>query len=248
MPPISYSNTRLSMFKRCRLKYYWNYVDKQPQKDGPALLRGRAAHKALDVWYSGGSFDESITAAWEEFNPHSPLMEERMQELDHILTRYLRWSRANDRWRVIATEQTVESKYRRKKFMGIWDLLVDLRGKTFIVDHKFQKSHTFSHLEVDSQVTHYLALAHLNGIEVQGVIYNIINLEPGETNKVCFRQTVGREKHFIRAYLDGLLPQIKEIRSLERGKLPVYPNWTKDCVWDCSFRRQCVQTPFVEEK
>lgn len=247
MTPISYSNTRLSMFKRCRLKYYWNYIDKQPQKEGPALRRGRAAHAALAAWYGGATFEQAIETAWDDFSPHSPQMEDRMQELDAILTRYLKWSKANDRWKVLEIETTVEAMWKRKRLMGIWDLLVDLRGKKFIVDHKFQKSHQFSHLEVDTQVSHYLALAYLKGVDVHGVIYNIVNLEKGDVKEVCLRQSVGRTKHFIRAYLDNLLPQIKEMRSLDRGKLPVYPNWTKDCCWDCGFYKNCVENPFVED-
>lgn len=244
MPPISYSNTRLSMYKRCRLKYYWNYVDKQPQKEGPALRRGRAAHKALAVWYEGGTFEQSITAAWDDFAPHSPEMETKMQELDLILTRYLRWAKANDRWKVLEVETSIEAKWKRKRFMGIFDLVVDLRGKKFIVDHKFQRSHAFSHLEVDSQVSHYLSLARLNGMDVQGVIYNIVNLDLGNVEKVVFRETVGRQPHFMRAYMNSLMPQIKEMQKLNRKKLDVYPNWTKDCCWDCGFYRRCIDTPF----
>jgi PD-(D/E)XK nuclease superfamily protein len=242
--PISFSNTRLTTFKRCRLKYHWQYVDKQPNHESPALRRGRAAHKAMAGYYSGLSPRKAILEAWREFDPFDPISYAKMLELDTILTRYFDWAKLNDNWKVLKVEETIEAKYGRHHLMGIWDLLVDKRGKKFIVDHKFQKSHTFSNLEVDPQVSHYLALAKLAGIEVHGLIYNIVNLELGETKNIAFREITGRQDYFIDAYLESLVPQIKEIKQAEKGKFPIYPNWTGDCCWQCSWYKKCLQEPY----
>lgn len=242
--PISYSNTRLTTFKRCRLRYLWNYVKKQPQKEGLALRRGRAAHKALASFYAGRTPMKAIQEAWDEYSPHDETSLTKLFELEKILLRYMDWARDNDKWKVLEIETSVEAKYGRIHLMGIWDLLVNRGGKIFIVDHKFQKSHQMSHLEVDSQVSHYLALAKLTGVEVHGMIYNIINLELGETKTIAIREITTRQPYFIDSYLESLIPQVKEIKKIEKGTLPIYPNWTKDCCWDCSFYRQCVDTPF----
>lgn len=241
---ISFSNTRLTTFKRCRLKYHWQYVDKQPVKEAVALRRGRAAHKAMQAYYSGKDAKRATREAWREYDPFDPESAKKMFELDEILTRYFVWARLNDKWKVVETEYSVEAKYGSHKLMGIWDLLVNKAGKLFIVDHKFQKSHSFSNLEVDPQVTHYLALAKLLGIEVHGLIYNIVNLELGETKTIALREIVGRQDYFIDAYLKGLDSQIKEIKKAERRKLPIYPNWTRDCCWDCAWYRSCIDNPY----
>jgi hypothetical protein len=241
---VSYSNTRLTTFKRCRLKYHWQYVDKQEQKEGVALVRGRSAHRALAAFYSGKEPKKAIAEAWDEYNPASPEQFQKMQELDFILNRYLDWCITQDLWKVLEVEHTVEVDYNGIKLMGIWDLLVRKAGKTFIVDHKFQKSHSFSNLEVDPQVTHYLALAKLLGIEVHGLIYNIVNLELGDTKTVALRQIAGRQDYFIQAYLKSLAPQIKEMKKADKKKLEIYPNWTRDCCWDCSHYRRCVDEPY----
>lgn len=245
---ISFSNTRLTTFKRCRLKYHWQYVDKQPQKEAVALRRGRAAHAALAEFYKGMDIKDAVRVAWYEYDPFTDDSLDKMYELDTLLTRYMKWAKVNDRFRVLDVEKTVEVKYGKIKLMGIWDLLVNMSGKNLIVDHKFQKSHSFSNLEVDPQVTHYLALAKLAGIEVHGLLYNIVNLESGETKNIAFRELVGRQDYFIENYLKSLEPQVKEIKKLEKETLPIYPNWTKDCCWDCSFYRQCVDTPFFAKK
>lgn len=244
----SYSNTRLTTFRRCRLKYHLTYVDPVPQKDSLALRRGHAAHVALAKYYSGSTIKEAAGAAWADYAPQSDEAIKRMHDLDHILVRYFNWAAIYDQWKVLAVERTVEASYNGIKLMGIWDLLVNRQGKNYIVDHKFQKSHQTSNLEVDSQVSHYLALAHLLGIEVFGLIYNIVNLETGNTEKVTVRATATRQKYFIKAYLDSLLPQIKEIKKADKKKLEIYPNWTKDCCWDCGFYRQCVDSPFQTKK
>lgn len=245
---IAYSNTRLTTFKRCRLKYHWQYVDKQVQQEGVALRRGRAAHAAMAAFYGGQSIKAAVGVAWDEYSPPNGKAIARMHELDLILTRYFEWSVLNDHWQVMAIEKSVEAEYNGIKLMGIWDLLVNWAGKIFIVDHKFQKSHTFSHLEVDTQVTHYLALAKLLSVPVHGLIYNIVNLEVGNTQTIALREIAGRQDYFIDAYLAGLAPQIKEMKKADKKILPLYPNWTKDCCWDCSFYRQCIDRPFRASK
>ena len=244
MPEISFSNTRLTTFKRCRLKYHWNYVEKQETVGSAALRRGSAAHAAMAAYYSGKSVKDAVAIAWEEYRPTTDKSLERMLALDALLCRYFEWARKNDFWQVLAVEENVEVQCGANKLMGIWDLLVKKAGHLYIVDHKFQKSHSFSHLEVDSQVSHYLALARLKGIRVAGLIYNIINLEPGKTENIAFRQSVSRTDYFIQTYLDSLDPQIKEIKKAEKKKLPIYPNWTKDCCWDCQFYRRCIDEPY----
>lgn len=241
---ISYSNSRLTTFKRCRLKYHWQYVDKKPQKEGLALRRGHAAHAAMASFYTEGSVAKAIDAAFIDYAPHDQTSIEKFFELEKILLRYFSWCGDQDKWKVLAVETTVEVKYGSHKLMGIWDLLVNKAGKTFIVDHKFQKSHSFSNLEVDPQVTHYLALAKLSGVQVHGLIYNIVNLELGKTETVALREIAGRQDYYIDAYLDSLDLQIKDIKKAERRKLPIYQNWTKDCCWDCGFYRRCIDDPY----
>lgn len=242
---IGYSNTRLTTFKRCRLKYHWQYVDKIESKQANALRRGAAAHLAMASYYNGKDPKVAVADAWEAYSVTSPAAYKRMEELDLILTRYFNWARINDGWQVLEVEKTVEVEYNGHKLMGIWDLLVKKNGRMWLVDHKFQKSHSFANLEVDPQVTHYLALARLLGYKVDGLIYNIINLETGKTDKIALRQQTGRADYFLKIYLDSLDSQIREIKKADRRTLPLYPNWTKDCCWDCQFYRRCIDEPYA---
>lgn len=245
---ISYSNSRLSTFRRCRLKYHWQYVDKQAEGTGSsrALRRGAAAHLAMAAYYRGESIKNAVAHAWESYGAASDKGFGYMSDLDLLLTRYFHWAAVNDIWQVQMVEETVEAEYNGIKLMGIWDLLVRKNGQLWIVDHKFQKSHSFANLEVDSQVSHYIALARLKGLNVAGLIYNIINLETGKTKEIALRQQVGRPDYFIQSYLDSLAPQVKEIKKAQRQTLNIYPNWTKDCCWDCQFYRRCIDDPYTK--
>lgn len=242
---VGYSNTRLTTFRRCRLKYHWQYVEKQESKQARALVRGSAAHLAMAAFYRGTPIKEAVAHAWEAYAPASEKSFQYMTELDTILTRYFRWAEINDLWQVQMVEETIETEYNGIKLMGIWDLLVRKNGQLWIVDHKFQKSHSFANLEVDPQVSHYIALARLKGIQVAGLIYNIVNLELGEKREVAFRQQVGRADYFIQTYLDSLASQVKEIKKADKNTLPLYPNWTRDCCWDCQFYRRCIDEPYT---
>lgn len=245
--PVAYSNTRLSTFKRCRLKYHWQYVDKNSgeQQTSRALRRGAAAHLAMAAYYRGKEPKQAIGEAWESYRAASPQGLQHMLDLDVILDRYFRWASINDIWQVQMVEETIETEYNGIKLMGIWDLLVRKNGQLWIVDHKFQKSHSFANLEVDPQVSHYISLARLVGIPVAGLIYNIINLETGDTKNIAFRQQIGRTDYFIQTYLDSLAPQVKEMKKADRRSLPVYQNWTRDCCWDCQFYRRCIDEPYT---
>lgn len=242
---VAYSNTRLTTFKRCRLKYHWQYIDKtESNGSARALRRGAAAHLAMAAYYRGATIKEAVAHAWESYGAASVKGFGHMMDLDLILTRYFNWAAVNDIWQVQLVEESVETEYNGIKLMGIWDLLVRKNGQLWIVDHKFQKSHSFANLEVDPQVTHYITLARLMGMKVAGLIYNIINLETGKTKEIAFRQQVGRDDNFIQAYLNSLAPQVKEIKKAEKQTLNIYPNWTKDCCWDCQFYRRCIDDPY----
>lgn len=245
---IAYSNSRLSTFKRCRLKYHWQYIAKNSgdHHTSRALRRGAAAHLAMAAYYRGKSPKEAVGEAWESYRPSSPKGLEYMLDLDLLLARYFQWAAVNDLWQVERVEETVEAEYKGIKLMGIWDLLVRKNGRLWIVDHKFQKSHSFANLEVDSQVSHYIALARLIGMPVAGLIYNIINLETGTTKTIALRQQTGRTDYFIQTYLDSLAPQVKEMKKAARHTLPIYQNWTRDCCWDCQFYRRCIDEPYTE--
>lgn len=245
---MAVSNTRLSLFRRCKLKYYWSYIGKGPSTTSSrGLIRGKAGHQALADFYSGRTMKEAIEAAWISFSPNCEKSLQDMLQLDEVLHRYITWSAQRDRWKVLEVETTVEAEYGGSKLMGIWDLLIEVGGKTFIVDHKFQKSHSVYHLEVDTQVTHYLALAKLARVHVDGMLYNIVNLKEGQVKEVATRQVVVRPPRLIDAYLKGVKLQVEEMNKFEEQQAVPYPNWTKDCSWDCGFYRRCVDSPFLLE-
>lgn len=246
---MAYSNTRLSHFRRCRLRYYWLYLAKDAEhRVGVPLKRGKAGHVALANYYLGAGRDRAIASAWEEFLPTYPDSLEDMEKLDGVLDRYFDWSYLHDRWMVLDVEKTVQAKYKGYDLMGIWDMLVERDGVKWIVDHKFNRSYTTKHLEMDSQMSFYLALAKLAHIEVRGVIYNIINLDAGSKRPAAMRTIVNRTPEFLEAYLEGLIPTIQEIRMMDAGSLPVYANHTHDCSWDCGLYRRCLEYPGLRAK
>ena len=60
---IKLSATRIDAFLKCKLKYWFNYVDHFPRVPSPAFKLGTAAHESLEfagqIWKEKGKFTKT---------------------------------------------------------------------------------------------------------------------------------------------------------------------------------------------
>lgn len=217
---------------------------------------------ALNAFYSGKNTAQCLQWALEEFSPSSEEEYKDFERLTTILKFYWENVAVRDRWKVLEVERKLtwersthitEVLYQRDSFrfvkeevrgglQGILDLIVqDNTGRTFIVDHKFQRSKQVSHLETDSQVSFYLLLAHLHDIKVDGMLYNIIPMSYKESPEYPVRRFVTRSKTFLQNFRWELERQIELIEEFSKRPRPTR-SFTRDCVWDCALYRKCLKS------
>ncbi len=196
------------------------------------LRLGSAGHLAFKAFYGGKPTHEALDWAYEELAPSNQEEEKQWEALRETLVFY--WTHTlTDRWTVLEVEKEV----RVGRYMGILDLIVqDSTGRVMIVDHKFQKSTSVSHLEIDPQISFYLLLARELGIGAEGLLFNIIpmgKLQAHPVRKYCTRSQV-----YLNNFKEDLDIQIERMDYFQALPVP-YRNWTTDCPWDCSIYALC---------
>lgn len=234
-----YSNTSTSTFRRCKYKYHLSYGKEKigvATEKGPGLKMGSAGHMAFKAYYSGKSIKTAHDWAYESFAPSNEAEEKKFEVLKTVLKNY--WPIAKtDRWKIIEIEKKVEVG----RYQGIFDLIItNPNGKIWIVDHKFNRSHSTSHLDVDTQVSYYLLLAQKLGIDAQGLLYNIIPTDGGKDH-YPIRKLVSRSPTFLKNFEKDLEAQVQEMDRFYTEPTP-YRNFTKDCSYDCEFYFQCLKS------
>lgn len=233
-----YSNNSTSTFRRCKYKYYLSYGNEKigvASEKGPGLKMGSAGHMALKAFYSGKPIKVAMDWAYESFSPSNEAEDKKFEALKTVLKNY--WPIAKtDRWKIIEVEKKVEIG----RYQGIFDLIItNPNGKIWIVDHKFKRSHSVRHLDMDTQVSFYLMLARMLGIEAQGLLYNIIPTDGGK-DRYPVRKLVSRSPWYLDNFQKDLEVQIKEMDTFYTTPTP-YRSSTDACEWDCQFYDFCLK-------
>lgn len=233
-----YSNSSASTFRRCKYKYQLLYGKGKvelPQEEGNGLRLGSAGHMAMRAFYSGEKPSVAFDWAYEEFDPQTEAEYKKFEELKAVLRKYFPLAYM-DGWEILEVEKKIELD----RYQGIFDLVVRTKqGKIWIVDHKFRKSRQMSHLEVDTQVSFYLMLAKLIGVEVEGLLYNTIPMD-GKGDGEPIRRLCFRTPWYLENFKRDLDAQILEMDAFYGNPNP-YRNQTGDCSWDCTLYNYCLK-------
>lgn len=235
-----YSHTSTSTFRRCLYRFNEFYVQPEDREEEPEIVEGKGArigkagHLALKAYYSGLGIAVAVDHAYESFAARDEEEMKDFKRLKATLQFYFKVV-ATDRWEIHAVEQEVKIG----KYMGIFDLIVTVPGGAkYIVDHKFQRSKSVHSLAINSQISFYLMLARELGIQVDGLLFNIIPTGESEpvypVRKICFRSAA-----FISNYKADIDKQILEMEEFQLEPKP-YRNFTDNCLWDCSIKDYCI--------
>jgi len=247
-----YSHTSMTSYKRCRAQYSWKYVYNYAPKEGTGRIRGSAGHAALATWYREGCSEESdemaMKSAAEVFNVAEKQFQVSLDQdwdlMKIILPRYFRWARANDDFEeILAIEQEFSIQIGPHTVIGFIDGVVKSKnGSIWLLEHKFNKQVSTRNIDLDSQMSLYLLAAYKLGIDVRGVLYNVIRVAEGG---IAAKSPVERRQVFRRS--DGLrmieaetLVQLDEMAEFHENGGRVYRNPTANCSWDCSFYGVCL--------
>lgn len=263
---MNVSHTMLSCWRRCRRRFYWNYVHHYTKPaTGLGLRVGAAGHEALALWYSGHSAEDCLVAAERALHASAPqsgytLEGEIAGEYDPqaeivalaaTLTRYFLWSKDEDKAFIplrteFAFDTTLSPRHQLKGFVDAIFERAD--GQRFFVEHKFNKNATVTHIPLDPQIATYLVAARLLNLAVDGVLYNIIRTAGGPTAirepAVRVYQAVGVEG--LRAWWAELCVMADEVDTMLHGysrdqQIRAAYRMPQDaCNWDCDYYPVCL--------
>jgi hypothetical protein len=226
-------------FRKCQKYWEWKYVHKLlPLTDAAALSNGKAFHDSMEIYYTnlkeGTPSPSALLIALNKLHEF-PLLEDDMRKLDDALRMYS-MHYANDNFKILAIEQDFEQlftiKVRRAKYTknvrvyltGRIDLIVEINGKVYIIDHKTTKwiiGKVAEANELSDQATGYIALWNAAHPEnpAHAAMYNIVKLEArmsgGDPTKDLMRPVVYRSQ----ADIDGFLLDIAETSREIQQKL-----------------------------
>jgi PD-(D/E)XK nuclease superfamily len=242
------SHSKMAAFRRCLQRYQWNYVDKYFSPPGEGQMRGLVGHAALAVWHSTYDAEQALAAAQREYELQVGVLNDDWVTMELTLTRYFDWSRQNDTFKVVSSEQEFNIAFEfddaEQNFTlnGYIDGLVEEKGTMWILENKFYKRADNTPLDLDAQVSIYVLAASLLGYEVQGVIYNIVRMAGSKVSEKepVIRRRLHRSSTGLELVEREIADQVRMMRSYHKGELPTFRNPTKDCHWDCAFYDACL--------
>jgi hypothetical protein len=242
-----FSHSSLSTFRRCKVRFKWQYMDNYVSPPGLGQMKGSMGHAALSKWYT--TFDEAqameaasqvLTGFQSQFNMD---LQEDWEFMDLILHRYFVWSDENDNLdEILAVEKKFDIVLGDYTLTGYIDGVVQDKSGIWLMEHKFNQRMDLKGLDLDPQMSIYLLAARKIGYDAVGIIYNGIRMTKGgiaESSPVV-RTKIFFNQEGLNVIEYELIAQMKEATDflLEKGEL--YRNPTHDCYWDCGFYRACL--------
>lgn len=253
------SHTMLSNWRRCRLSFFWKYVEGWRSKvRKPAFRRGTAGHAALAAHYGQGlDVDKCVRAAYDSF--WSDLKEnegdaEDWLLLERVLRRYLEWALTADAdLQSYGAEVHIDVPLAEgHSLQGYWDApCVRNDDTSWIREHKFStRAPQLKQLDMDPQVSLYILQSHLRKKPVTGVLFNVVRVSDGPTAQKtpAARAFVTRKTEGLRYVFQETVAQASDIAQFlsdcdvdELDLHQIYRSpMTDRCHWDCDFYGICL--------
>jgi len=246
--PYHVSYSKLSSFRRCLQRYQWNYIEKYFPPSGIGQTRGTCGHAALASWHVDYDAPKAMQIAWEtwEQNGYNDGSSPDWLMLEEAMNRYFIYSKANDTFTMVSSEQKFDIEYELPSgepiiFTGYIDGIIQDGDQQWLMEHKFLKQVDNGTKDLDHQSSLYLLAAHRLGYKVAGVVYNQIRMGSKIAEKEpVLRRKVVRNTAGLEHIEQELLAQVQTMQKFEREGGEVYRNPTKDCGWDCAFLSACL--------
>jgi len=187
------TNSMLQTFRRCPKKADYKYHQRlKPKVVGTPLYRGVWMHSLLEAYHGGQDW---LDVHREYVDKYDQLFDEEREDLGdlprecrRLMKSYIwHYAEAGD-WEVIDVEVTIECEFPDGSiFRGKVDAIIRWNGKLWFVDHKTHKRMPdFTFRLLDTQSALYLKAAELNGLDVQGFIWNYLITKPPTVPKLVY--------------------------------------------------------------
>ena len=182
--PIT-THSMLTTFRRCPRQTMYQFVDcLRPKEVGRPLRMGGWFHHLLEAHYQGQNWRVQHRDLKEsQLELHG---EEQTEDVAaacfRLMESYLWYYQLEKKygWKVVEVELELETTWpdgtpHKCKL----DLLVEINGELWIIDHKLRSKFpkTLQRLR-DSQSLTYIWVAHRNGLDIKGFMWNYVRMAP----------------------------------------------------------------------
>ena len=256
---ISISNSELTSFLTCRLKWKYCYKDLlAPLQNDEKLRIGSAVHVAIADWFTNKevNFDNFKTEYFKDFRPEN-ITEDLISEYSVWVYFVEKLARELEEMykdtKVLFTEKEMNACIPRTGFRYFCkiDGGVLINNTRFIMEHKtassFDSDYLFN-LQINNQPTGYLWCA--NRLEKSldkyvGIVYNIILKPPKivkdkfawiDKKQLLHREIIMRNKNDISLWLKTMRYVFND---MSRAK--IYKSPSPTCSWSCPYKRLCIE-------
>lgn len=226
------SNSAADAYNACEYRYYLAHVENIAPKEPPAQLAlGIYGHGVFEVFFNeikkhGDSKLAQVMAlkkAYEDIYHFSKIGKELIHWFDTV------WPTLG--WKIIEVERTYYLKLTEdEEFPWTIDLLIELNGQLYLVDHKFTAdAYPEEVLLVYPQLPKYIGGLRAKGIPVKGAIYNIVRTRSmKDLDAKLVRQVVRVNNDRIKNSFRIHLATIDKIKNHEG-------EWVKNPGYGCKF-------------
>lgn len=166
-------HSAMAMYSLCKRKFYYTYtLGLTTKTKAMPLVRGGAIHKGLAEWYTNFNEARAVTAAKEAYTLDEPIK----PTVEDVLVGYAR-TYPEDDFTVKYVEVPMAMPMGDFWYIGEADLIVNYRGDDIIIEHKTTSTAPVgweSRFKIDHQTIGYVALAQAMGLNVSGIVLNLI--------------------------------------------------------------------------
>jgi len=241
MTQLILDNTQLQCYNRCPTMYKWRHVEHLVSQGvtSPALDFGSAIHTCLELWYKGSDYQTGIAAFV------SALVGKTMDDKRSIPNGLLILDAYYKKWfpeqsiKVINCETPIQIELTSDIiFCGKVDLVVEMFGDLYVLDHKTSSSFANTVAKPNSQMTGYVYALRVLGVPVTGAILNLI----------AVLKTKQDFHRLITTRSDTDLTEWKRWVCNTKVQMDIaadseeYHKYTHSC-WQCSYKNLCNSGP-----
>lgn len=251
MKDLILDNTMLQSWDKCPTSYYWRHIRNIVLQDDNAapLNFGVALHKALEIYYKGGSQYDATKAFldyWTAFQTDGYYTSENGVL---ILDSYFKKWGETEQWSVKHVEVNLQWELSSDLiYCGRVDLVVEWNGDSYVVDHKSSGRISSFCDRPNHQFSGYVVGTRVLGIPTTGAIINLLAVLSPATKVPLdqrFRRVISPRTPFeLDDWRIHVLNTKEEIhRAVDSGR---FERKTSNCTW-CPYKKLCNSTPDTVE-
>ena len=262
MPIISFSE--LDTYRQCPFKHQLAYGERWVSPvDSAALDRGKRVHTVLENWYEALKRGDNTTieqVARESevvFDQNGDYLDDIGELVHWIVQGYGEQYGRDEQWKVVEVEHDFvlplpkpDGKNSNIKLKGKIDLLVNWRGRLWLVDHKTAaRLPSDKELDLDVQFGLYAWAMRQLGYPIHGMIYTTLRTQrnKGEmalTDRFSRTLIAKSDAELDRLALDAYQDAYQAYAGIRKSNktqvdLPRHYN-TDTCRWRCPYTEACL--------